>query len=122
VLGGAVAAGVGGGVGAALGIAAAMALAGWMRPPLAWQMALVLAGDGLELHSLSWRGLPKDVLVAVSYADVESVAVEPKRITLRARISLRSGETIVLEASKAGPESGVATLNALRGRAGAAVA
>jgi hypothetical protein len=117
VLGGAILAGIGGGVGAAGGIAAAMALADLRKPKLAWQMALVVTDAGFELHSLSWRGAPKEVLVSTSYADVESLSVEPKWLTLRARIALRSGEEIELETTKSGGESGESALDALRERA-----
>jgi hypothetical protein len=113
IFGGAIAAGMGGGVGAAIGIAVAMEVARRAEPPLAWQMALVLTDAGFELHSLSWRGRPAELLLSATYAEIESVDVERGLIALRVRIVLRSAETVEVEANKGGADSGEVPLAVL---------
>lgn len=68
-LSGSAGAGVGGGAGTVLGFAVAELRVRGANPPLAANMALVLTGEGFELHLLGWlRPSPRRELFSAIYA------------------------------------------------------
>jgi hypothetical protein len=107
VVGGPIWAAVGGGLGAAVGLMLGAVLARRSEGRLASMMALVLTGEGFELHDLGTMGTtPKRLVVAAPYGDVDRVEVERGMVTLKAGIVRRSGPVLEIETSRFGDAAG----------------
>ena len=117
VIGSGLGSGIGGGVGAVLGLLISALRHRGGDAPLAANMALVLTGEGFELHSLGWgRPSPQRLLLALDYADVRSVDYEPKVLSYSVRIELETGRTLELESGRRGIGAGGDALDLLRSR------